>query len=175
MLPLTSIVVINAQDGNLSQSILDNAKAVGDKIMNDACKIDKDACQVDRTASVSDVVNDSKSERPGIILLSKRFNEGGKYGYDKILGQVKNVGNTSAYGVEIGATIFDKNGDVIASKTGYPQADILKPNQKSTFDITFLSFENLDGMDSYELSLKWKDSDFDSTPQFIDNVNVTKN
>ena len=170
----TSVGVINAQEENLSQSILDKTKAVSDKIMKGACKIDKEACEIDKTQFVIDDVNGSKSESAEIILLSQKFNEGGKYGYDKILGQVKNVGNTSAYDVDIGATVFDKNGDVIATKTGHPEADVLKSGQKSTFDITFLSFENVDEMESYELSLQWGGSNYDSTPQYVENVNVTK-
>lgn len=164
----------NASD--IGQSILDMTQKASDKIMRGACKITKD-CETDKKTGfdVNDDTNTSDSKTSAnIVLLSQKFNEAGKYGYDKILGQVKNIGNASAYSVEIGATVFDKNGDVIATKTGYPDADVLKSGQKSTFDITFLSFENVDEMESYELSLQWGGSNYDSTPQYVENAQVYK-
>ena len=52
-----------------------------------------------------------------------------------------------------------------------PTSSTLQPNQKSPFDI-FSSKDNFDGMQNYELSLQWRDSDGED--QYVDNAQVYK-
>ena len=51
--------------------------------------------------------------------------------------------------------------------SSYAEATTLEPSQKSSFDI-FSSKDNFDGMASYELSLKWRNSE--GTDQYVDNA-----
>lgn len=105
-----------------------------------------------------------------VVLLSQRLKKGSG-DYNDIIGQVKNIGSDTVEFVKIGLTVYDKNGDVVGTDSTYSTATTLEPNQKSSFDI-FSSKDNFDGMESYELSLQWRDSD--GTDQYVDNAQIYK-
>ena len=105
-----------------------------------------------------------------LVLLSHRMKKGSG-DYNDIIGQVKNIGSDTVEFVKIGLTVYDKNEDVVGTDSTYAESTTLEPNQKSSFDI-FSSKDNFDGMASYELSLKWRDSD--GTDQYVDNAQIYK-
>jgi hypothetical protein len=98
-----------------------------------------------------------KSYGQDIVLLSKKFAESDRFKTSKIVGEVKNIGNGSATSIEVIANLYDKNGDLLNTENTYTKADTLLPNQKSSFEILDYS-EEFEGMDSYNLSLKWTNS-----------------
>ena len=104
-----------------------------------------------------------------IVLLSQKLKKS-SFGYRDLIGQVKNIGNGSATSIEIGVTVYDKNGDVIGTDSGYAKADTLKPGQKSTFTIMAKS-DNFKGMESYELSLEWQGPNYDSQG-YVENAQI---
>ena len=64
------------------------------------------------------------SDFPGanIVLLSQKLKRG-SFGYNDIVGQVKNVGIGDATYVRIDLTSHDENGDVIGTDYVYTTAD----------------------------------------------------
>ena len=86
-----------------------------------------------------------------------------------MVGQVKNIGNDTASFVRIDVTTYDKDGGVLGTDFTYASANTLKPNQKSSFELSSSS-DNFKGMDYYELSLQWKNPDF--TEGYVENAQV---
>ena len=115
-------------------------------------------------------ISDSDSESGGaqIVLLSQKLKKG-DFGYNDIVGQVKNIGNGTATYVQIGLSTYDKDGGVVGTDSAYTTADKLNPHQKSTFDI-MSSKDNFKKMSYYELSLQWRDPD--DTDQYVENAQL---
>lgn len=105
-----------------------------------------------------------------VVLLSHRLKKGSG-DYNDIIGQVKNIGSDTVEFIKIGLTVYDKNGDVVGTDSTYADATTLESSQKSSFDIISTK-DNFDGMESYELSLHWRDSD--GTDQYVENASVYK-
>jgi hypothetical protein len=105
-----------------------------------------------------------------IVLLSQKLKKA-SFGYRDLVGQVKNIGDDTAQFVKIVLDTFDKNGDVLGTDETYVTADTLKPNQKSTFDLSSSS-DNFKGMDHYEISLQWQNSD--GTNGYVENAKIFK-
>jgi len=105
-----------------------------------------------------------------IVLLSQKLKKS-SFGYRDLVGQVKNIGDDTAQFVKIVLDTFDKNGDVLGTDETYVTADTLKPNQKSTFDLSSSS-DNFKGMDHYEISLQWQNSD--GTDKYLENAKIYK-
>ena len=118
--------------------------------------------------STSSQTDDSNAA--DIVLLSQKLKKA-SFGYRDLVGQVKNVGNDTAQSVKIVLDTFDKNGDVIGTDTTYATADTLKPNQRSSFDLSSQS-QNFKGMDHYEISLQWANSD--GTEGYVENAKIYK-
>ena len=68
-------------------------------------------------------------------------------------------------------TTYDKNGDVLGTDFTYASSQTLNPNQKSSFDILSPK-DNFIGMNNYELSLHWRNSD--GTDGYVDNAQAYK-
>ena len=105
-----------------------------------------------------------------LVLLSHKLKKGDG-NYNDIIGQVKNTGSDTLEFVKIGVSIYDKNGDIVGTDSTYAESTTLEPNQKSAFDI-FSSKDNFEGMDSYELSLSWQNSD--GVDKYVDNAQAYK-
>ncbi len=112
-----------------------------------------------------------ESEESGaaeIVLLSQKLKKS-SFGYRDLVGQVKNIGNDTASFVRIDLTTYDKNGDVLGTDLTYATANTLKPNQKSSFELSSSS-DNFKGMDHYEISLQWRNPDF--TEGYVENAQI---
>jgi hypothetical protein len=59
-----------------------------------------------------------------------------QYGSDTIVGEVKNMGNDSADSVEVFASTYDKNGEIIEQNAINYTVGELKAGQKSSFNLT---------------------------------------
>lgn len=118
--------------------------------------------------STSDETEDSNAA--DIVLLSQKLKKS-SFGYRHLVGQVKNVGNDTADFVKIVLDTFDKNGDVIGTDYTYTTARTLKPDQRSSFDLSSDS-QNFKGMDHYEISLQWDNSD--GTEAYVENAKIYK-
>ena len=118
------------------------------------------------------VVNDDEKEdssKAKIVLIeqkykSDRFN-------DNIIGQVLNIGNGSAEFVKISFNLFNKKGDLIGTDYTYSEQEILKPGQKSSFNM-FIDEEIGDKMKAFEVSLTWNNPD--GTEEYVENVDVVE-
>jgi hypothetical protein len=106
-----------------------------------------------------------------IILTSHRYTESDDSDFDDLFGQVKNIGNGTAEDVSIVFTYYDTDGNAIGNDYARIYADILQPDQKSSFSIARDVTKTPD-MAYYEIALSWYNSD--GTQEYIDNVEVTK-
>ena len=82
------------------------------------------------------------------IVLSKKFKDNDRFGLSIIIGEVENIGNNFATSIEIIATVYDKNGDLIKAENTFAKADTLLPNQKSPIEILAYA-DDFKGMESY--------------------------
>ena len=73
-------------------------------------------------------------------------------GYLHVIGIVQNDGTENLEYVEIDATFYDKNNNVVGSNFTYTYIDILAPEQKSPFDVFISKPQNYD---HYKLSLSY--------------------
>ena len=104
------------------------------------------------------------------MLLSQKLKKA-EFGTRHLIGQVKNIGNDTASSSRVDLTTFDKNGDILGTTWSYVEGDTLGPNQKSTFDLG-TSEDDFKGMDHYELSLRWDNSD--GTEGYVENAKIYK-
>lgn len=116
------------------------------------------------------IPNTKTAPTEDVVLLSQRLKKGDGDNND-IIGQVKNIGSDTVDFVKIGLTVYDKSGDVVGTDSTYSTASTLEPGQKSSFNM-ISNKENFDGMDSYELSLQWQDSD--GKDQYVENAPLYK-
>jgi preprotein translocase subunit YajC len=101
-----------------------------------------------------------------IQLLSQKLKKGDRFGLTHFIGQVKNVGNNTIDNVEIGLTGYDKNGDVIYTKSAITEPVIINRNQKATFDTPAYT-EDYKDVESYQLSIKWNSN---GTEHYMENA-----
>jgi hypothetical protein len=106
-----------------------------------------------------------------IILTSHRYTESDDSDFDDLFGQVKNIGNGTAEDISIVFTYYDTDGNAIGNDYAQIHADILQPEQKSSFSIA-RDVTKTPGMAYYEIALSWYNSD--GSQEYIDNVEVTK-
>ncbi|WP_051963008.1 fibronectin type III domain-containing protein [Mesoaciditoga lauensis] len=76
-------------------------------------------------------------------------------GYLNVIGVVQNDGTENLKYVEIDATFYDKNNNVVGSNFTYTYMDILTPGQKSPFDVFISKPANYD---HYKLSLSYEET-----------------
>ena len=106
-----------------------------------------------------------------IVLLSQKLKKADIIDNRHLVGQVKNIGNDTATSVRVDITTFDKSGGVLGTDYTYVTADSLRPNQKSAFDLGS-DGDNFKGMDHYEISLQWSNSD--GTEGYVENAKIHK-
>jgi hypothetical protein len=113
--------------------------------------------------------NSTQSENAAdIVLLSQKLKKT-SFGYRDLVGQVKNIGSETGTFVRVDITTYDKNGEVLGTDYTYITADSLKPNQKSSFDLSSSS-DNFKGMDHYDLSLQWDNPD--GSEGYVENAKI---
>lgn len=115
--------------------------------------------------------NSTGSDNPGaaeIVLLSQKLKKS-EFGNRHLIGEVKNIGNDTASSNTVHLTTYDKNEDILGTTSSYVEGDSLGPNQKSTFDLV-TSADDFKGMDHYELSLRWDNSD--GTEGYVENAKI---
>ena len=103
--------------------------------------------------STSNSTSSEGSMGSEIVLLSQKLKKE-SFGGRNIIGQVKNIGYETADYVLIHLTVYNRDGEVIATDEGYAEPSTLKAGQKATFEI-FGDKDDFMGMDYYELSLDW--------------------
>jgi hypothetical protein len=69
-----------------------------------------------------------------------------------VVGEVENTGSRNLNNIEIVATFFDKNNNVLTSDSTYTDIETLTPNQKSPFELNTYPHENLE-IDHYSLTI----------------------
>jgi hypothetical protein len=111
------------------------------------------------------------NQKGKIILTSHKYTKNDDSDFDDLIGQVKNIGNGTAEDVSIIFTYYDSNGNVIENNSVRTYADILHPNQKSSF-YNFRDVTKTPDMAYYEIALSWYNSD--GTQEYIEDIEVTK-
>jgi len=91
---------------------------------------------------------------PGILSKSSYIDSSG---YFNVVGEVINPLSTNIKFVKITATFYDAQKTVIGTDFSYTELDILKPNQKSPFDLS--SYPDKIDPDSYKLKVSYRETD----------------
>lgn len=125
---------------------------------------------VDSNSTNTDLDEQLDSDNPYLVLTSQKLKKA-SYGYRDLVGQVKNIGNSTAEFVKITLNTYDKNGDLIGTDMTYANPNTLKAGQKSSFTISS-STDNFKGMKYYELSLQWDNPD--GSEEYIENAQIYK-
>lgn len=88
------------------------------------------------------------------ILSSKSYID--NLGYFNVVGEVKNTLSTNINYVKITATFYDAQEKVIGTDFTYTELDLLKPNQKSAFELS--SYPDMIEPASYKLKVSYKET-----------------
>ena len=99
------------------------------------------------------------SNGPDMVLLSSRYNK--QRFSDEGVGKVMNNDTESAELVEVLATFRDASGAVIDTATGYADPHLVTAGDSAPFNILLTSEIIEDKATSYDLTLKWRDLDFE--------------
>jgi hypothetical protein len=78
----------------------------------------------------------SEDDKPGALLLSVDSNSKGLGSY-KVLGEVINQGPDDANSVKVSGIFYDKDHKVVDVDYTYTKADIISPNKKAPFELSF--------------------------------------
>jgi hypothetical protein len=78
----------------------------------------------------------SEDDNPAALLLSVDTNSKGSGSY-KVLGEVINQGQDDANSVKVSGIFYDKDHKVVDVDYTYTNPDIIKPNKKAPFELSF--------------------------------------
>jgi hypothetical protein len=78
----------------------------------------------------------SKDDKPAALLLSVETNSKGPGSY-KVLGEVINQGADDANSVKVSGIFYDKDHKVVDVDYTYTNPDIISPNKKAPFELSF--------------------------------------
>ena len=78
----------------------------------------------------------SEDDKPGALLLSVDTNSKGPGSY-KVLGKVINQGPDDANSVKVSGIFYDKDHKVVDVDYTYTKPDIISPNKKAPFELSF--------------------------------------
>jgi hypothetical protein len=90
-----------------------------------------------------------------VELLSHKVKKG-EYS-DRLIGQVQNNIDKNVEYVQIIATFYDQNGEMIGSKSTYSEPSDLKPTMKAPFEM-FLDEDIASDLSFYDITLTWRHS-----------------
>lgn len=105
------------------------------------------------TPSITETIDPALTETPTapeILSHSSYF----EMGYFKVVGEVENTLPNNINFVKMVATFYDEQNKVIGSAFTFTELDILKPNQKSPFELS--SFPEEINPSSYKLQLSYR-------------------
>lgn len=102
------------------------------------------------STSIPTPIPTQTSEPPEILSHSSYFN----MGYFKVVGEVENTLPNNINFVQIVATFYDDQNKVIGTAFTFTDLDILKPNQKSPFELS--SYPEEINPSSYKLQLSYR-------------------
>lgn len=80
--------------------------------------------------------NKSEDDKPAALLLSVDTNSKGPGSY-KVLGEVINQGQDNAKSVKVSGIFYDKDHKVLDVDYTYTNPDIISPNKKAPFELSF--------------------------------------
>jgi hypothetical protein len=105
----------------------------------------------------------SKDDKPAALLLSVDTNSKGPESY-KVLGEVINQGADDANSVKVSGIFYDKDHKVVDVDYTYTKPDIISPNKKAPFELSFYT----------DNSKKIKSVAINAQSDENDNQNITK-
>jgi hypothetical protein len=105
----------------------------------------------------------SKDDKPAALLLSVDTNSKGPGSY-KVLGEVINQGPDDANSVKVSGIFYDKDHKVVDVDYTYTKPDIISPNKKAPFELSFY----------IDNSKKIKSVAINAQSDENDNQNITK-
>jgi len=86
--------------------------------------------------TLTSIFKKSEEEKPEALLLSVGTNSKGS-GIFTVLGEVTNQGQDNANSVKVSGIFYDKDHKVVHVNYTYTNPDIISPNKKAPFDLSF--------------------------------------
>ena len=74
----------------------------------------------------------------------------------KFIGQVQNTLNKNVEYVTIIATFYDKDGNIIGSKSTYTKPNTIKPNMTASFEMILGNDISSNSINSYDVTITWR-------------------
>jgi hypothetical protein len=94
----------------------------------------------------------SENDKPAALLLSVDTNSKGPGSY-KVLGEVINQGQVDAKSVKVSGIFYDKDHKVVDVDYTYTNPDIISPNKKASFELSFYT-DNSEKIKSVALNVQ---------------------
>ena len=76
-----------------------------------------------------------------------------------VVGEVENTGDVATEFTKVNATFYDSENEVITTKVGYAEVDVLLPGKKSPFYVMLMEYDGSLDVESYELTVLWNESE----------------
>jgi hypothetical protein len=111
-----------------------------------------------QTTNTTTLIEKGEEEQKKVELLSHKIRNGSSsigYSSDKLIGQVHNMLDKDVELVQIIATYYDANGEMIGSSTTFTQPTALKPNMKAPFEI-LLDEDIANELKAYDITITWR-------------------
>jgi hypothetical protein len=99
--------------------------------------------------------NTTAIETPSLEILSHKIKEG--QFSDNLIGQIQNNFGKKIQFVQVIATFYDANGDIVGTANGYTNPTNLSPGMKAPFKLTLIEGVP-DDLASYDLTVSWRPS-----------------
>jgi hypothetical protein len=99
--------------------------------------------------------NNTATEAPSVEILSHKI-KGGQFS-DSLIGQVQNQFSKKIESVQVIASFYDENGDIVGTDYGYTTPTDLSAGMKAPFELR-LDEGLTDELASYDLTVSWRNS-----------------
>jgi hypothetical protein len=116
-----------------------------------------DGTEEDAQGSSTSTSNSVRANEADIIILSQRYNQE-QFG-DSIVGEVENNGIATADFVQITASFYNVNGQIVGTEFTYADPSSIEPGSRSPFEIFITSEAIQDETERYEFTLQWTNPD----------------
>jgi hypothetical protein len=95
-----------------------------------------------------------------VVILDNHSSYKDTAGYLHVVGEVENIGNTSARFVQVKGTFYDNQSNIILQENTFAMLEILPPGTKSPFDLFLVSSspDIINRIDHYELNIDFIDT-----------------
>ncbi|MGD1837073.1 MAG: FxLYD domain-containing protein [Nitrososphaeraceae archaeon] len=105
-------------------------------------------------SNINNQEGENKLTEPSVELLEHKIKKGKKFLPDGLVGEVKNSLDRTIRGVEVIATFYDDNGDILGTRSAYTIPATMESQSTAPFNIALYNDEG-DDAEKYDIKIQW--------------------